>query len=406
MLGEALMAIMREDGSQIVTGAEPAALHADARRTTLELALRDGRVAGPFDCVIWAIGRRGNTADLGLEEAGVDTDADGHIPVDALPTDARREHPRDRRRHGTRAADAGRDRRRPAARRPALRRPPGRALDYENVPTVIFSHPPIGTVGLDESEARERYGDDVRVYDAAFAPMYHALTTRRPRAEMKLVTAGSEERVVGIHVIGEGADELLQGFAVAVRIGRAQADLDDTVAIHPTSAEELVTCAEGGADAPGTVMSDIEQLFRNNARWAAELVRRDPEFFRKLSAQQSPQYLWIGCSDSRVPANEIVGLLPGELFVHRNVANIVVHTDLNCLSVMQFAVDMLRVEHIIVCGHYGCSGVQAALRGDRLGLSDNWLRHVAGRAHQHGRARRRRSRRRPPRAPTGSANST
>lgn len=123
-------------------------------------------------------------------------------------------------------------------------------------------------------------------------------------------------------------------------------------------------------------MRTLRQLFENNRRWAEAIRRRDPDFFRKLSHQQSPGYLWIGCSDSRVPANEIVGLLPGELFVHRNIANLVVHTDLNCLSVMQFAVDILKVGHIIVCGHYGCSGVQAALRRDRIGLSDNWLRHV------------------------------
>jgi carbonic anhydrase len=123
-------------------------------------------------------------------------------------------------------------------------------------------------------------------------------------------------------------------------------------------------------------MRTLSHLFDNNRAWAEAISRRDPEFFLKLSRQQLPQYLWIGCADSRVPANEIVGLLPGELFVHRNVANIVVHTDLNCLSVMQFAVDILKVKHIIVCGHYGCSGVGAALRRDRLGLSDNWLRHV------------------------------
>ena len=123
-------------------------------------------------------------------------------------------------------------------------------------------------------------------------------------------------------------------------------------------------------------MKSLKQLFDNNQAWARKILANDPEFFRKLSNQQSPEYLWIGCSDSRVPANQIVGLLPGELFVHRNVANVVVHTDLNCLSVMQFAVDVLKVRHIIVCGHYGCSGVHAALYRQRLGLVDNWLRHV------------------------------
>jgi len=127
----------------------------------------------------------------------------------------------------------------------------------------------------------------------------------------------------------------------------------------------------------------LSDLFDNNKAWATRICRQDPDFFLKLSRQQSPAYLWIGCSDSRVPANEIVGLLPGELFVHRNVANIVVHTDLNCLSVMQFAVDILKVKHIIVCGHYGCSGVGAALRGDRIGLSDNWLRHVQDVREKH-----------------------
>jgi carbonic anhydrase len=123
-------------------------------------------------------------------------------------------------------------------------------------------------------------------------------------------------------------------------------------------------------------MRTLSHLFDNNRAWAGRIRQHDPEFFVKLSRQQSPEYLWIGCADSRVPANEIVGLLPGELFVHRNVANLVVHTDLNCLSVLQFAVDVLKVRHVIVCGHYGCSGVQAALRRDRIGLSDNWLRHV------------------------------
>src|ERR1700761_5652461 len=123
-------------------------------------------------------------------------------------------------------------------------------------------------------------------------------------------------------------------------------------------------------------MQNISKLLENNREWVAKIIAKEPDFFGRLTAQQSPEFLWIGCSDSRVPANEIVGLLPGELFVHRNVANIVVHTDLNCLSVMQFAVDILKVQHIIVCGHYGCSGVNAAFRRDRLGLSDNWLRHI------------------------------
>ncbi len=131
-------------------------------------------------------------------------------------------------------------------------------------------------------------------------------------------------------------------------------------------------------------MPPLQHLFANNKAWAGQIRQRDPDFFLKLSQQQSPNYLWIGCSDSRVPANEIVGLLPGELFVHRNVANLVVHTDLNCLSVMQFAVDLLKVRHIIVCGHYGCSGVMAALRRDRLGLSDNWLRHLQDVRQKHG----------------------
>jgi carbonic anhydrase len=130
-------------------------------------------------------------------------------------------------------------------------------------------------------------------------------------------------------------------------------------------------------------MRTLKHLFDANRAWAAAIRQQDPDFFRKLSEQQFPDYLWIGCSDSRVPANQIVGLLPGDLFVHRNVANLVVHTDLNCLTVMQFAVEILKVRHIIVCGHYGCSGVQAALRGDRIGLADNWLRHVQDVRQKH-----------------------
>jgi carbonic anhydrase len=121
---------------------------------------------------------------------------------------------------------------------------------------------------------------------------------------------------------------------------------------------------------------DLDELFANNKRWAEDIRRRDPDFFLKLTRQQRPRYLWIGCADSRVPANEIVDLMPGELFVHRNIANVLVHTDLNALSVLQFAVEVLRVEHVILCGHYGCSGVGAALRRERVGLADNWLRHV------------------------------
>jgi carbonic anhydrase len=123
-------------------------------------------------------------------------------------------------------------------------------------------------------------------------------------------------------------------------------------------------------------MTALDQLLKNNRAWAEEITRQDPEFFSQLSRQQAPQYLWIGCSDSRVPANQIVGLAPGQMFVHRNVANVVVHTDLNCLSAIQFALDVLRVGHIIVCGHYGCGGVLSALRDEKLGLIDNWLRHV------------------------------
>jgi carbonic anhydrase len=130
-------------------------------------------------------------------------------------------------------------------------------------------------------------------------------------------------------------------------------------------------------------MRALPELLENNRRWADAVRQRTPDFFEQLAKQQSPQYLWIGCADSRVPANEIVGLLPGELFVHRNVANVVVHTDLNCLSVLQFAVDVLKVRHVIVTGHYGCGGVRAALENVKLGLIDNWLRHIQDVHHRH-----------------------
>jgi carbonic anhydrase len=130
-------------------------------------------------------------------------------------------------------------------------------------------------------------------------------------------------------------------------------------------------------------MSQVDELFENNARWAETIKKENPEFFTTLSKQQAPEYLWIGCSDSRVPANEIVGLLPGELFVHRNVANVVIHTDLNCLSVMQFAVEFLKVKHIMVTGHYNCGGVKAAMENRQLGLVDYWVRNIRDVYYKH-----------------------
>lgn len=131
-------------------------------------------------------------------------------------------------------------------------------------------------------------------------------------------------------------------------------------------------------------MTQLRELLDRNREWAQRVRSEDPGFFKRLSSQQAPKYLWIGCSDSRVPANQIMGLAPGEVFVHRNIANVVVHTDLNCLSTIQFAVDLLKVEHILVVGHYGCSGVHASLTGTRVGLADNWLRHVSDVAAKHG----------------------
>ena len=128
---------------------------------------------------------------------------------------------------------------------------------------------------------------------------------------------------------------------------------------------------------------DIAALFTKNQQWAGEMVAKNPDFFTSLLNQQTPQYLWIGCSDSRVPAKELLGLAPGELFVHRNIANVVVHSDLNCLSVLQFAIDVLKVKHVIICGHYGCSGVHAAMVNKRIGLADNWLRHVQDVSQKH-----------------------
>lgn len=130
-------------------------------------------------------------------------------------------------------------------------------------------------------------------------------------------------------------------------------------------------------------MTTLDELLQNNRDWAEQVRRDDPGFFKRLSQQQAPKYLWIGCSDSRVPANQILGLAPGEVFVHRNIANVLVHTDLNALSVIQYAVDVLKVEHILLVGHYGCGGVHAALTGTRVGLADNWIRHVGDVALKH-----------------------
>jgi len=241
MLGEGLMKIMRDDGIEVATGAAPGALQRDPDGS-LWLHTLDGRRCGPFDTVLWAIGREPMVAGLDLDRAGVQVDACGHIAVDALQrTNV----------DGVYAIGdvTGQALLTPVAiaagRRLADRLfggMPDRILDYADIPTVVFSHPPIGTVGLSEAAAQERYGAaSVKAYTSSFVPMYHALTPRKPRAEMKLVTVGPEQRIVGCHVIGAGADEMLQGFAVALKMGATKRDFDDTVAIHPTSAEEFVT---------------------------------------------------------------------------------------------------------------------------------------------------------------------
>ena len=240
MLSDGLMKIMRDEGVSFAGHAVPKALHLEAD-ATLRLECEDGRVLGPFDTVLWAIGRDPNVAGLGLEAAGVLTDVHGYVTVDRFQaTNVPRVHA-----IGDVTGQAALTPVAIAAGRRLADRVFGgmadRHLDYTSIPTVIFSHPPIGTVGLSESEARALYGGLVKVYTSGFVPMYHALTTRKPRAEMKLVCTGPEERIVGCHVIGAGADEMLQGFAVAVKMGATKRDFDDTVAIHPTSAEEFVT---------------------------------------------------------------------------------------------------------------------------------------------------------------------
>ena len=241
MLGEAALKELREDQVEIRTGTLPQALRRGADGAlTLEVA--GNTTLGPFDCVVWAIGREPAVQGLGLELAGVTQDAQGFIVTDKFQETSVR---------GVYAVGdvTGRSQLTPVAiaagRRLADRvfgGQDGRYLDYENIPTVIFGRPPLGTVGLTEEQARARFGtDQVKTYRASFVPLYHAVTRAKVRVEMKLVTAGREERVVGLHVAGAGADEMLQGFAVALRMGATKKDFDDTVAIHPTSAEEFVT---------------------------------------------------------------------------------------------------------------------------------------------------------------------
>ncbi len=241
MLGEAMLKIMRDEGIEIATNAWPHTLERTATGV-LDLEARDGRRLTPFDSVIWAIGRVPAIEGLGLQNAGVELDAYGFIKTDKYQVTTR---------EGIYAVGdvTGQAQLTPVAiaagRRLSDRLFGGQAdrhLEYTNIPTVVFGHPPVGTVGLTEDEARLQYGDEaVSVFRSGFVPMYHALTTRKPRSEMKLVTVGPEKRVVGVHVIGPGADEMIQGFAVAVRMGATKRDFDDTVAIHPTSSEELVT---------------------------------------------------------------------------------------------------------------------------------------------------------------------
>lgn len=239
MLGRELMSAMQKDGIAIDTGVVPAAV--EKTDAGLVMTCADGRRYGPVDCLLWAVGRAPNTAELGLEKAGVDVDDNGFVTVDKYQT-TNVEHifalgdVTDRVALTPVAIAAGR---RLADR--LYGGMEGRHLDYRLIPTVIFSHPPLGTIGLDEVNARAKYGNSIKVYESDFTGMFYALGDNRQRTVMKLVTAGDEERVVGCHIIGDGADEMMQGFAVAIRMGATKADFDNTVAIHPTSAEELVT---------------------------------------------------------------------------------------------------------------------------------------------------------------------
>jgi glutathione reductase (NADPH) len=239
MLSSELMDTMQKNGVALDTGAVPAAVRrADGG---LVLTAEDGREFGPVDALIWAVGRSPNTATLDLDKAGVKMDARGFVPTNELQaTNVENIH--------ALGDVTGRAALTPVAiaagRRLADRLyggMEGRHLEYRLIPTVVFSHPTIGTVGMTEEEARTEYGDDVKVYTSGFTPMFYALGEDKQRAAMKLITAGDDERVVGCHVIGDGADEMMQGFAVAMRMGATKKDFDDTVAIHPTSAEEIVT---------------------------------------------------------------------------------------------------------------------------------------------------------------------
>jgi len=239
MLRERLMDQMRRDGIDVVTHAVP--ISAGRGEDGLYVETEDTRRFGGFDAIVWAVGRAPRTGGLKAERAGLRLDDQGFIPTDDFQNTNV---------EGIYAVGdvTGRVALTPVAiaagRRLADRLfggQPERHLEYECIPTVIFSHPPIGTVGLSEVEAHARYGDDVRIYESKFTPMFHAVTERRVPSSVKLVTVGAQEKVVGCHVIGHGADEMMQGFAVAVRMGATKRDFDDTVAIHPTSAEELVT---------------------------------------------------------------------------------------------------------------------------------------------------------------------
>jgi glutathione reductase (NADPH) len=239
MLGKSLMREARVQGMMVHEHVVPAALREESGRKTL--VAQDGATFAGFDTILWAIGRESHVAGLDLEKAGIALDECSFVITDAF--------------QNTNVAGVyaigdvtGRAALTPVAIAAGRRLSdrlfggkPERHLDYGLIPSVVFTHPPIGTVGASEAEARAQYGDSVKVYVADFTPMYHALTTRKSRTDMKLVCAGPEQRIVGCHIIGAGADEMLQGFAVAIRMGATKKDFDDTVAIHPTSAEELVT---------------------------------------------------------------------------------------------------------------------------------------------------------------------